>query len=127
MMAHLKIKTGKIWAGLLAVCWLSACYYDVEEILYPEGECITTNMSLTADIIPILERNCYICHSAALHTGSITLEGYDKLIQNVNSGRLAGAIQHKQGYSPMPKNAPKLRVCDIAKIEQWIADGALNN
>jgi hypothetical protein len=105
----------------------SACYYDSEESLYPATECITTGMSYQTNIAPILERNCYACHSAAVNTGNITLEGHSQLIKHVTSGRLVGAINHASGFLPMPQNASKLGSCDIAKIEQWIADGAQNN
>lgn len=114
---------------LMLICMvaLSACYYDVEEILYPPSSCVTTNMSYQTNIEPILERNCYVCHSAAVNTASITLEGHSKLVQYVNNGLLLGAIRHEPGFTPMPQNASKLIACDIAKIEQWIADGAPNN
>jgi hypothetical protein len=122
-MAHRIIKV-----VLLAITLgMTACYYDNEESLYPSNGCITDNMSYTTDIAPILQRNCYVCHSAAANTANITLEGHSNLMQYVNSGQLVGAINHASGFSPMPQNASKLIACDIAKIEQWIADGAPNN
>ncbi len=122
-MERLTIKT-TFWMVVLV---LSSCYYDVEELLYPNSGCQTANMSYQNNIAPILERNCYVCHSAAANISGITLEGYSQLIQFVNNGRLLGAIRHESGFSPMPQNAAKLIPCDIAKIEQWIADGAPNN
>ena len=112
---------------VLGLVIISGCYYDSEEKLYPATGCVTDNMSLQTNIIPILQRNCYVCHSAAVNNGNITLEGYNQLIQHVNNGKLLRAIRHDSGVSPMPQNAPKMVGCDIAKIEKWIADGALNN
>ena len=112
---------------MICIVGLTACYYDSEENLYPKSDCVTTNLSLQADIEPILERNCYACHSAAANTANITLEGHDQLIKHVNSGKLLGAIRHDPGFKPMPQGAAQLIDCDIAKIEQWIADGSLNN
>ena len=108
---------------------LTSCYYDVEEELYPPTECQTANMSLQVNIVPILERNCYVCHSttAGPSNGNVILEGYSELIKYVNSGQLVGAINHASGFSPMPQNAAKLIDCDISKIEQWVADGGPNN
>ena len=106
---------------------LTACYYDSEEDLYPATDCNTANMSYQTDIAPILERNCYSCHSAAANTANITLEGHSNLVNHVNSGRLLGAIKHQSGFTPMPQGAPQLIDCDIAKIEQWVATGAQNN
>jgi hypothetical protein len=112
---------------LIGAVVFTSCYYDNEADLYPTTSCQTSNMSYQSNIAPILERNCYVCHSAASNTADITLEGYDKLIGFVTSGRLLGAIRREAGYAPMPQNASMLIECDIAKIEQWIADGAPNN
>ena len=105
----------------------SACYYDSVEKLYPPSNCVTTNMSLQADIEPILERNCYVCHNSNVNSGNVTLDVYSELMVRVNDGSLLGAINHNQGFTAMPQNAPKLASCEISKIEQWIADGAENN
>lgn len=111
----------------IAMVALSACYYDSEEDLYPASQCNTTNMSFNTHIAPIFQRNCYACHSAAANTGNITLEGHDKVMQHVTSGRLLGAIRHEAGFQPMPQGAAQLINCDISKIEQWIAQGAPDN
>ena len=106
---------------------LSACYYDVEEEIYPEKECDTDSVSYQADIVPVLMDNCFVCHSAQARQGGIILEGYDQVKEKVNSGQLLGAIRHDPGFSPMPQGGAKLPECTIQKIESWIADGAPNN
>lgn len=117
-----------ISAGIgLCLLVFASCYYDVEEVLYPPSECVTENMSYQSDIRPILQSNCYVCHSAAANTANITLEGHTSLLAYVNNGRLLGAIRHQSGFSPMPQNASQLRACDIAKIESWIESGAPDN
>lgn len=115
--------------GLLfgTLVFFASCYYDNEETLYPPTECMTENMSYQADIIPILESNCYVCHSAAANLGNITLEGYSEVKKYVDSGQLMGAINHEQGFFFMPKDAPQLNECTIEKIEAWISDGAPDN
>lgn len=115
------------WMVCVMLGGITSCYYDNAEDLYPSKPCVTDNMSLQNNIQPILERNCYVCHSAAANNGNVTLEGYNQLIQYVNSGKLLGAIRHQSGFSPMPQNASRLIDCDIAKIEKWIEDGAPNN
>ena len=119
----------KKFIGLIILLSLgfSACYYDVEEELYPTTGCETTNLSYSQDVLPILTNNCFSCHNQASNFGNVTLEGYDNLIVHVTSGRLLGAIKHESGFSPMPQNAAQLVQCDIEKIEAWIADGAPNN
>ncbi len=106
---------------------LSGCYYDSEEELYGTTECDAVDMSLANDILPILENDCYTCHSVTANFGNVTLEGYEKLLPYVNDGSLLGAIMHSGGYSPMPKGKAKLLDCEIEKIESWINSGALNN
>jgi hypothetical protein len=107
--------------------FLSSCYYDNEETLYPSTECITADMSYQNDIVPIISSNCYVCHSAIANTGNITLEGYTEIKKYVDSGQLMGAINHASGFKPMPEDAPKLNDCLISKIDSWIAAGAPNN
>lgn len=112
---------------MIGMVLISACYYDVEEELYPATVCLTDNMSFQNHIVPILQQHCYSCHAAAINTGNITLEGYSEFIKYVNSGQLLGAIKHESGFSAMPQGLSSLIPCNIAKIEQWINQGKLNN
>lgn len=108
---------------------LHGCYYDVEEQLYPAAvnPCDTTNVSFSSTIVPILQQNCYSCHSEAISIGAISVEGYESVLTLVNNGRLVGSINHLSGYQPMPSDAPKLSNCNLSKIDAWINQGALNN
>lgn len=121
------MERGIIKGSLLGLVLFSSCYYDVEEKLYPVSDCATTNMSYQNDIAPILERNCYACHSIAANTANVTVEGHTELMEQITNGKLIGVINHAQGFKPMPQAAPKLRACDIDKIEAWVDDGAPNN
>ena len=108
---------------------ISSCYYDVAEELYPPTTCITDNMSLQTNIVPILQSNCYVCHSstAGPGNGNVILDVYAEINKYATSGQLVGAINHASGFSPMPQNAAKLVSCDIAQIESWVEAGAPNN
>lgn len=64
---------------VISMIFLTSCYYDNAETLYPQGTCITTNMSYAADINPILQQNCFVCHSTAANNGNVILEGHTKL------------------------------------------------
>ena len=64
---------------------------------------------------------------SACNQGNVTLEGYENLLQYVNSGQLLGAIRHDNGYSPMPQSGGKLSDCNISLFEIWVAEGALDN
>ncbi len=107
---------------------LLGCYYDNEEELYPsEGGCDTTDISYAANILPIMQNNCYRCHDARNNQGNITLEGYANLKVYADNGRLLGAIRWDAGFSPMPQDASKLSDCTISQVEAWINAGAPNN
>jgi len=113
---------------ILGLTWLTtACYYDVEEELYPTLECSTDNINYSEEVLAIISTNCYSCHNAASNFGNITLEGYAALKARVDNGQLLKVIRHESGVSPMPQNQPQLVACDIAKIEAWVAAGAPNN
>ena len=124
-MEHQRIKY--LGVVMMIIIGFTSCYYDVEEELYSTIECFSDNMSYQNDILPIIINNCYECHSAQNNFGNITLEGYNRISQYVNSGQLEGAINHESGYSPMPKNKAKLLDCEIEKIVSWINAGAPNN
>ena len=105
---------------------LSACYYDVEEELYPAG-CNIDSVGFAADIFPIINQNCLICHSDAANFGNVSLADYSKVKRYADDKSLLGSVRHESGYSPMPQGQAKLSKCDIEKIDKWIAEGAKNN
>ena len=113
---------------ILNICaCVSACTYDNELDLYGTITCSTDNMSYSEDILPIITTNCYQCHDAASNFGNVTIEGYESFIEYVNAGTIIGVITHSPGFPPMPSNMPKLLDCEIAKVQSWIEQGALNN
>lgn len=109
------------------MAFFHACAYDVEEELYGTTACQTENVTYSGEILDIIENNCYVCHDAANNFGNVTLEGYDNLKIHVDNGRLLGAIRWESGFSQMPQDRPQLVACNIEKIEEWIAQGALDN
>lgn len=79
----------------------------------------TTNF--VDDIFPILETNCMVsgCHYKFNEYSSVKIY--------VDNKKLLGAIQHKKGYSPMPKDAAKLPEETIKLISCWVQNGAPEN
>lgn len=107
---------------------LNSCYYDNMEELYPDnGNCDTTNVSFSNGVWPILESNCYGCHSGSAPAGNISVENYNDVVKLVENGKLMGTIRHEPGFSPMPKGGNKLSDCNIAKLEAWINAGYHEN
>ena len=107
---------------------LQSCSSDSEEDLYPSaGDCDTSNVTYSGTIVPILNDNCISCHNSGFAQAGIVLDTYDDLKVYVDNGRFWGAINHENGYSPMPQNLPKLPLCELDKIRTWIDNGALND
>ena len=112
----------------ISLLFLNACYYDNEEELYPDvGECITDSMSYQTDIYPIINNNCLGCHNSSAVQGGSDISNYELLTPYIESGSLLKSIKHESGYSAMPKDAGKMSVCQIAKIDAWISQGAKDN
>lgn len=107
---------------------LGGCYYDAEDDLYPATDCITTNVSFTNDIKPILTNSCLSCHNALSSIGGgIILEEHTDVLVYALDGSLVGSVKHDNAYSAMPQSATKLDDCKISKIDAWVKEGSLNN
>ncbi len=92
------------------------------------GTCVPTNMKYSTNIAPIIQANCFACHSNAnASISGFSLEGHSNLKAKVDDGRLLGAITHASGFSPMPQGSAKLSDCNINRIKAWIDAGAPNN
>jgi hypothetical protein len=89
--------------------------------------CDTVDMKYAANIQPILQANCYSCHSNGHFEHGVSLETYDYVKTQVNNGNLIGVITHASGYPAMPFGLPKLSDCTINKVKDWVGRGANNN
>jgi len=117
-----------IFISTLFICVLfTACSKDEEEAQDPIDTCNTESLSFQDDILSIFNSSCNGCHGADSSFGGITLDNYDGVKTVVDSGRLLGAINREEGFSPMPQSASKLPDCSINKIDSWISEGASNN
>ena len=120
-----QLYTGIIF--LVALLPFTGCYYDKEELLYPDSACDTTAVAYSTSVIPILSASCYSCHAGTVPSGGIRLDNHASVTVYAGNGKLMGAITHSPGYSAMPKNSGKLSNCKINIIRKWIDDGAPNN
>ena len=109
------------------IVFLSSCYYDSQEDLYPKtGICDTTNISYNSSIKPIMEQYCTGCHNPSNPSGGIDLSTYDLCVQYGQEGSLYGSMAQNGIYSPMPKNSNKVDDCTLNKIQIWIDKGYPN-
>lgn len=87
-----------------------------------DSSCDTLNLTYK-DIQPIIEKNCYKCHSGNAPSELFNLETYSQVKEKGEAGKLFGAINHLSGFTPMPRKAPKLQGCELAKLNAWINNG----
>jgi mono/diheme cytochrome c family protein len=92
------------------------------------GPCDSTTVSYLADVQPIMQNKCVGCHTTA-NSGNafVALTNYAEVSATVPTGQLVGSIIHDPDYTAMPQNGPMLSNCEIAKIRNWVSEGALNN
>lgn len=127
------------YAGKLKVCFAAviifigvavSCTKQSEDVLKSQntgGVCDTTSMRFSADVLPILQANCYRCHANGIVNGGVSLDGYSNVVIQVQNGNLVAAITHAPGVVPMPFDGGKLSDCSIAKIQAWINEGSPDN
>lgn len=105
---------------LTGLMLFTGCYYDKASIVYPSGNCNTTNITWSADINEILNVNCFRCHSGDAAAGSgIQLDQYNIVKAYAENGKLLSAITHDGTVTPMPLDGGKLSDCEISKFEAW--------
>lgn len=118
---------------LLGGMWLSSCYYDKASELpkAPDNpgtnQCDLSQAKYSLKVQKILADNCISCHGSGLQEGNVRLDSYERVMTQVNNGKLVKSINHKSGAEPMPYGLPKMNECNISMIEEWIKNGALND
>jgi len=124
----LKNISALLFVGLaIVILSTSGCYYDKEEILFPQSVCDTTKITYSNSVLPVILSNCVVCHGGNTPSAGIKLDTYAGIKSQADNGRLWGAVSQSLSFSPMPKNATKLNTCNLTKIKKWLDAGALNN
>ncbi|HEY3373270.1 MAG TPA: hypothetical protein VGK10_20655 [Prolixibacteraceae bacterium] len=116
-------------ALILSIAFISGCYYDSEERLYPNvsNPCDDTVVTFSGTVTQILQP-CLQCHSNAAVShgegGGIRLENHDDVASNT---RVMGSVKQENGYIKMPKNGGKLIDCEISQLQKWYDNQTPNN
>lgn len=112
--------------GFTVTACLTGCYYDNEERLYSSDGtvCDTVDVRYNAVVRPLLENNCYSCHSVANNVAGSPFETHPTLKPLADNGRLVQRINDVN--TPMPPTG-LLPECDRLQIEAWVRAGAQNN
>ena len=124
-------------AATVASSCLSACSYtNSADTVTPCNLPLT--VSYQANVLPILQQQCYRCHSAdkykVLTSSTLNMEDFASLKYYAtpangrnNVSYLVGNIRHDDGFVKMPYDGGKLSDCEIATIQAWVDAGALSN
>lgn len=108
--------------SLLATAWLVSCSGDSEEALFGVPDC-GTPISLSADIMPLLQANCAL---SGCHTSGTGLPDFNEK-QTVL--RYADEIKKRtrEGSMPPPNAGITLTAEQIARISCWVDQGKKDN
>lgn len=110
--------------------FIQSCYYDNAEDLLGSQVCDTAAVSFSADVVPILQAKCYVCHSQASGAssgGGIVLEGYDFILDTTTPEKVSASVDWLPTASAMPKGGSQLPTCERSLIRNWVSQGAQNN
>jgi len=115
---------------IICLSFLSGCYYDSKENLYPSlGACTdTVSVTYTTKIVPILNSYCNSCHySGASNVKNVTLDTYSGVKNAVTNQGLFSSIMQDGKVLAMPNTGGKLTDCQITAFSIWIKAGTPNN
>jgi hypothetical protein len=77
------------------------------------------------DVAPVLALHCNRCHGDDYTGGGVDTRTYENLKRTANLGLLIELIEGRRGGNQrMPRDAPPLDAAAIAKIREWVNDGA---
>ncbi len=124
--------------GLLFVV-LSATFSIAEETPEKSPAKSKSGVSYYEQIRPIFQAHCNGCHQPAKPQGEYVMTSFAALLQggesetpaivpgNPDESYLLDMIIPADGEAEMPKGKDALPQRDIARIKQWIADGAIDD
>lgn len=107
----------------------TGCTFDNEEEYYANNGCDTSTVTYSGSVAPIMNQTCSPCHSQSGGTLPF-FDTYASIKEYLDMGTDTNLIQRINFVgpnAPMPQGGTKMPICDIRKIELWIADGYPNN
>lgn len=88
-------------------------------------DCTGVAPTYTTDVKSILDASCATsgCHNASSAKGGYNLSTYQGAQQAAGKEAFLGSIQHKSGFSKMPRGGSKLAETNIKLISCWVQNG----
>ena len=120
-----------LWAVLPSL-FLTSCYYDTEEELYPDSvnaTCDTSNVRYSVEVKAVLDARCNSCHAGVNASANIRLDTYTDVKSYIDNtgGKLVSSIVQDGNASAMPQGQPKISDCEINTIKKWVNSGYPEN
>lgn len=111
---------------LMMAVVLGSCYYDKEELLYPQStsvDCNTISAKYSTDISVLMQNKCTTsgCHDAATSAGGTVLETYTQVAAK------ADEINQRCIISKDMPPGTSLTQAEINSLKCWLSAGAPNN
>jgi len=73
------------------------------------------------DVLPVLEKNCFSCHSDRVHSGGLSLEAFrDSTLVMQNSDVWTKVLDKVKAGTMPPRTMPPLSATDASAITDWI-------
>src|SRR5437867_3696704 len=140
------MRTHAMKSLMFSAVWIlavGAATAPADDAKKPSGKAADTpakKLSFHRDIRPILRVNCQGCHQPAKPMGKLVLTTYGELKKGGESNEpafspgkpdqsplLLQVISQKGQRPAMPKDRPALEEAEVAKIRQWIVEGAVDD
>jgi hypothetical protein len=117
----------KVFLASSIALGLTQCYYDNVQDLYGNTPCETAAVTYSQDISSILDLNCVGCHNATSASGGLNLEGHANAAASALVGSMINRVSLSAGNALLMPPGQPLSSCDLAKLNQWVSEGAPNN
>jgi len=81
----------------------------------------TPAASFQRDVLPVLEKNCFSCHSDRVHSGGLSLEAFrDSTLVTQSSDVWTKVLDKVKAGTMPPRTMPPLSASDASAITGWI-------
>jgi hypothetical protein len=96
-----------------------------KETIDTNVDCSGSIPTYSANVKSIMDANCATpgCHSASSRSAGYDLSSYLGTKTSAANNAFLGSVQHKSGFSKMPKGRAKLSDADIKILTCWVQNG----
>jgi hypothetical protein len=111
---------------LLSILTISAIYglFSCKTGNLASGAGAAVSKGYNLQLKGMIDEQCATtCHSNEWRAGGIDLSNFAEVKLVAADGRLVSALQHADGFAPMPKNAAQWNAEKVQEVINWINAG----